>query len=267
MEINQILQSLGLDEKESELYLQLLPIGTSTASSLANKVHIPRSTSQYKCQQLVQKGLFKVIERNGTFNFSVEPPEKLNLLLDQQKQSILIKENRLSLIIGDLKKLYNPQADLQKINYFEGVDGLIEMFEDILKDQEIIYGLTKNDQHMDPQVDQYLSDVYIPRRKQLRNQSWIIFNDNENTRSYQKYDQEVNRISLLIPDEQFPFDACCHIYGQKVAFYSYRKHDLTGVIINNQHIRQSQYSLFKLAWNFTRMLPVNKQYQKISLPQ
>lgn len=139
------------------------------------------------------------------------------------------------------------------------------MFNDVLMDQSPLYGMTKNEGNMNQEVLNYLDDEYIPKRKKLRFPSWIIFNENESTRHYQSYDQEVNRISLLIPQNKYPFTACCHIYGNKVAFYSYANSDLSGVLIENPHIFETQISLFKLAWNYARVLPQNANYAKVDL--
>ena len=38
--------------------------------------------------------------------------------------------------------------------------------------------------------------------------------------AYRKLDKEMNRVSLLVSSEDFPFRITYHIYGDKVAFYS-----------------------------------------------
>lgn len=265
--IKEILSGMGLDSKECKLYLQLLSSGHAPASVLAKRVALPRSTTQFKCQNLVRKGLFKVITKNNTSLYNAESPEKLLFLFNQEIQELEKDKEKLKVHLPELLKLYNPLAHLPKTRVFEGVDGIIEMFEDVLRESKPLFGLTKNDEQMDPQIDQYLAKEYIAKRKILRNPAWIIFNDNSTTRNYQTYDHEVNRISLLIPEKLFPLDACCHIYGNKVAFYSYRQNDLTGILIENDHIYQSQQTLFKMSWNLARQLPGNERYLNVDLPK
>ncbi len=52
------LKDLGLSSKEIDIYLTLLPIGKASASVIAYRTGISRSTAKYICNQLVQKRLF-----------------------------------------------------------------------------------------------------------------------------------------------------------------------------------------------------------------
>lgn len=265
--IPDVLSKMGLDSKEIALYLQLLSSGSAPASALAKRVELPRSTAQFKCQRLVEKGLFKVLSKNNSHLYIAEAPEKLLYLFNQQIQELEKDKEQLSLLLPELLKIYNPLANLPKTRVFEGVDGIIEMFEDVLHEGQPLFGLTRNNNEMNREIERYLAEEYIAKRKRLRNPAWIIFNDNPTTRSYQSYDHDVNRISLLIPEKIFPLDACCHIYGHKVAFYSYSQNDLTGILIENDHIYQSQRTLFEMSWNLARQMPGNERYLKVDLPR
>jgi hypothetical protein len=44
-----------------------------------------------------------------------------------------------------------------------------------------------------------------------------------------------------------------HIYGDKIAFYSYLNSDLSGVIIENHNMAKSHLTLFKLAFEQARL--------------
>jgi sugar-specific transcriptional regulator TrmB len=265
MELNNFLGKFGLEEKETEIYLTLLSKGNLTASELSRILKIPRSTIQFKCQGLTDKGLVKSLASQNSHTYFAEPPEKIGYLLERKIVEIDAMKGQLPELILALKKNAGELPLIPKIKYFEGVEGIVEMFEDVLKDGNILYGMTKNEGKMNQEVLNYLDKKYIPRRKSLRFPAWIIFNDNPTTRSYLKNDQALNRVSLLVPDEKYPFTACCHIYGNKVAFYSYANDDLSGVIIDNPIIKKTQLSLFHLAWNYVRLLPVNKLYAKVEL--
>ena len=266
--ITHILSSLGLDlnPKEIKIYLALLEVGTAAASTLGQRTHIHRSTAQYTCQQLVETGLARVIEKNNTFLYSAEPPERLLSLLDQQKEKIDQKQNQVEQILGDLKGLMNPHANIPKIQFFTGVDGIIELFEDILRTAPTILGALQINDDIHPDILHYIQTRYAPTRSKLGNEAWMLFNDNDKTRQYQEQDECMRRVSLLLPEKKFPFASCMHIYDGKVAFYSYQKNDLTGVLIENPLIYETQKSIFQLAWDQARSMPQNKQHKDKSLP-
>lgn len=260
--LQQELHNLGLSEKEAAVYLALLNVGSAPASVLGSRTGINRSTAQYTCQQLVKRGLVKSIPHNNTFIYSLESPRKLLLPLAQQKKELTDREDRANRLIGELEGLINPQARLPKVRFFEGLDGVIEMFNDVLKDgAKVIYGATFHDENADERFSKYLAEEYIPARVKLGIRTMGLFNDSH--MSFREDDKELKRIALILPREEFPFEACLQIYGHKVAFYSYKKTDLSGVIIENNHIFGTTFSLLKAAWDYARTLPINQPFKDI----
>lgn len=260
-----ILQQLGLNETEIKVYLALLPLGTVPASVVAIRLGMPRSTAKYTCQQLVDWGLVTKTNKNHTFLFAAKDPESLYNILEKQKQEISQKEGEVSKILTELKKIYNPHTIIPKIRFFEGPENINKMLQDVLDDAKPLYGALNMEVDFPPLIASYIWNTYIPERKRMFFPSWMLFNDNDLTRDYRKEDLDMNRISLLVPEKDFPFKICFHIYGDKVAFYSYEPTDLVGVIIEDSFIRDMQFSLFKLAWNYSRLLPANENYRKVEL--
>lgn len=263
--LENVLQQLGLNENEIKIYLALLPIGTVPASVLGTRVGIPRSTAKYTCQQLTKKGLFTAVNKNNTFLYMVKDPQNLHNLLESERQLIQKKDDELGRVMGDLKNLFYSKAVLPKVQFFEGAEAITKMLEDVLKEQQPLYGAINLSSDLHPVIASYFQKVYIPERKRLRFPSWMLFNDNDKTRAYAQDDFAMNRISLLVPEKDFSFDICFHIYGDKIAFYSYKSIDLVGVIIQDTYIRKMQFSLFKMAWNFAKALKENEHYRKVSL--
>jgi hypothetical protein len=262
-----LLGSLGLENQEAEVYLAALRLGTAPASTIAKRVDIPRSTARYTCEQLVAKQLMAESQKGNTKLFTIESPEKLQKLLDLQQGKIKDRQLRLDMAIQDLKRIYNPYTVMPKIRFFEGVNGLIEMFEDVLSDALPMFGascIIGQDTH--PDLQRYKIERYHPMRKKIRHATWMIFNDNPLAIEYQKVDSEFNRTSLLVPSDLFPFKVTFHIYGNKVAFYSQHISDMTGVVIENTHIRDTQMSLYRLAWDEARRLEINKKNKDAELP-
>jgi len=265
MKKEEILESLGLNNTELKIYLALLPVGSVPASMLGKRTGISRSTAQYACHNLQKKGLLKVFKKNNTFIYSPEPPEKLVFLLEEEKKEIEEKEENVKRIVGELKAMINPHAVMPKVTFYEGVEGLKDMLDDVLIENFPLYGVLKISEETDPEITDYLMNEYTQKRMKLQNPAFMLFNDNKMTHDYRKHDKAVNRISLLLPDKEFPFDSCCNIYGNKVAFYSYESHDLTGVLIDNEHVASTQLSIFKLAWDHARTFKTNQKHKNVEI--
>lgn len=260
-----ILKSLGLSDSEIDVYLGLLGFHSAPASSLARQLRMPRTTVKYCLEQLCQKGLSRSLERNGCSYYSPNPPSQLQTLLDLQKRAVEAQSAPLSAMIGDLMQKYRRDAVMPKVQFFEGAAGIIAMLQDVIDDHESLYGALHLSETMDPLILDYFTTTYIPERKKRQNPSWMLFNDNPRTRQYQAEDLNMNRLSLLVPEAEFPFESCLHVYGDKVAFYSYESALMSGVIIQDAYIRRVQFSLFKLAWDRAKHFPQNKRYQKVEL--
>lgn len=266
-DLARLLHSLGLEHQEANVYLAALRLGTCPASAIAKRTNLPRSTARYTCEQLVAKQLMLTSQRKNATLFTAENPEKLKKLLEMQMEQIETRSQQLEGAMQDLKRIFNPYTVMPKVRFYEGVDGIIELFEDVLKESQPLFGALTFTKDMHPEIERYTNEKYIPRRKKLGNAAWMIFNDDPRSREYQKRDAEMKRVSLLVPYQEFPFNSCLHIYGNKVAFYSYNQNDMTGVMIENQTIREAQMSLFKLAWERASQMEQNKKSAKIELPE
>lgn len=262
----EVFSFLGLDEKSIKIYECILPLRDITANTISKKLDLPKSTVNFKCMDLVKKGLLFYHKKNNTSYYSPENPVKIKRILDEEMEKInFIKKNYLE-IVPFLVSQFEKYGDKPKIKIFEGVSGIKNMFKDVLDSRSTIYGMTRNEGDMNVEILDWLEHEYIPERIQNKNSAYIIFNDNPTTRTYVKRDKILNRVSLFVPEKQYPFASCCHIYDGKVAFYSYINTDMTGILIENRHIFQTMLTLFKLAWLGARTLSVNEQYKEIDLP-
>jgi len=257
--IKAVLKKVGLSQNEIDVYLTSLSIWQSTASIIWQKIWLNRSTSRYTCQSLVSKRIMSMIPKKDYFLFSAEDPEKLLTILNKEYSLIDNKVRDLQQIMWDLKWLVNPQASIPKIKYFQWVDGIIDLLEDVFIENKPICWFLELPEDIHPEIIKYTRTIYIEKRIKSWIKAKMLFNNNEKTLNYRKLDEKMYRESLIVPTNLYPFDCCIHIYGNKVAFYSYKEHDLTGVLIENEYIKQSTLSMFKMSWDLAKGLPENNK--------
>ncbi len=262
-DVKLVLKSFGLNDKEVDIYLALLKFGSAQVSLLSHYTGISRSTVQYECKHLEKFGVIKSIRKGNVVLYVAKSPQELFSILSQRKIELERMYFRVQNIMGDLVALQGDNSVVPNVSFFEGVSGIIDILEDTLKENTTLYSVLKleDKSEIHPELWEYFSNEYIEKRKELKNETRSIFNDNQASRDYRKLDAEMNRVTLLLPTNEFPFEACSHIYGNKVAFCSYKLKDLTGVIIENEFISKMQFSLFKGAWNYALSLDINKKYK------
>ena len=262
--IEKTLQKLGLNEKEIKAYLTLLALGSVPASIIAKRANIERSHTIYICKSLVKKGFVNYIEKNNAFIFTASPPKELFRLIEKERKELKQKETQLHGIIGALENMIHPATTLPKIQFFEGVDGMISIYKDMLKENEDIYDCNMVDRSfMHPDFINYWINEYMPQREKMKNRSFSLYNRESGFDEYTQWDEKVRRITLFLPKDKFPFRSQILIYGKKIAFCSLDASDLMGVIIENEAILETQFSLFSLAWNHAKTLPQNKKYKDV----
>lgn len=262
--IQYTLKSIWLNQNEINIYLNSLCIWPNTSSVLWKQVWLKRSTSQYTCQSLVNKKLMNMIQKANTYVFSAEDPEKLLYILNKNILDINKQKNFVQKIMWDLKNFGNSFWNIPKIKYYQWGDELINLVDDIFKENKTIYWVLKLFDEA-KWVNSFIEKEYIPKRVKSWMYAKMIFNDNDITQKYREYDKKMNRYSLLVPDEIFPFDSCMHIYGNKVVFYSFLNNDFVWILIENKSIRNTMFSLFKIAWEQARNYNINERYKDIEL--
>ena len=247
--ISNVLKDLWLNEKEIKIYLTSLSIGQSPSSILWQKHNIPRTTANYICQSLVDKWIMSTVQKWNSYLFSPESPDKLLVILNKEQERLSRKFSSTKQIIWDLKGIMNPYMKLPTVKYFTWVDGIIEILEDVFSSEyDCLYWALEISENMPAEIEKYVQEIYVSKRIKQGTKSQIIFNDNNKTIDYSKNDKKMNRTSVFVDKEIYPVDWCLHIYWNKVAFYSYKASDLTGILIENENIKNIMLSIFKLAW-------------------
>ena len=119
------LAEFGLTEAEARVYLALLQTGKAKSGAIIKATSLQSSTVYNALPALVQKGVVSYVHAGKMKYFSAEPPESLQLFLEEKKR-------RLSEMLPDLKKLEAQGVREQKsARVFEGFKGLSSAFNDV----------------------------------------------------------------------------------------------------------------------------------------
>jgi sugar-specific transcriptional regulator TrmB len=243
------LKDIGLSEKEAQVYITLLSLGSSAVSTVARKTAQNRSGCYATLAKLMQKGYVQqIIKNNVSYYIAVEP----KYIVDQLKTTRFELENKienLTQIMDQFKHLQTPYHGKSKVVFYEGKAGIQNIMEDTLSAKELIRAYASVDDLLGILPD------YLPRYYQRRIQKGIfvrgIYPVTAKSLFHKNRDKENLRESRLIPEE-YDFHLDILIYDNKVAITSLREN--FGIIIENKDIADAQKRIFDLMWKYSKKL-------------
>ncbi|MEK7559725.1 MAG: helix-turn-helix domain-containing protein [Patescibacteria group bacterium] len=239
------LKKIGLSQNEAKVYLALLEIGSSTAQTIAQKSELKRPTTYVQLESLMKRGLVSSFERNAKTLFRAEDPEHLHKVLEKEKEEQKLKAEALEQILPGLGNLYLSAGERPRVRFFEDIEGLKTIQDEILKTKEKLIKAVTNADDVLKLFPQHAKN-YIPKRVQRGIRSKIIYTSSEGD-FLKSTDKEMLRESKFIESSKMPFSGDMLTYGQNVVISVVSKKQF-GIIIESEEIAKSFGAIFDLLW-------------------
>ena len=133
--IEHVLQKLGLNQSETEIFLHGLKIGPATIIQIAKYSGFQRITTHAIVERLVKKGLF--LETFSKKKRLVYPNtlDSLTKLLDKKKFEIQELEEEVKSAASILKSLQAQSERFPNVRFYKGKEGINIMTNEIIKDE------------------------------------------------------------------------------------------------------------------------------------
>lgn len=247
MDNTQILQNLGLTDKETELYLLLLSLGKVPASELIQKTGQKRATVYKSLYSLEEKGLVKQEDIKKKLHFTPLPPHQLLELSERQFREQERTRDDLRSMLPELVSTYTLTVEKPIVRFFEGEEGIMRANLEILAEKKEILAYVYADEGIDEKMSKFWKKYYKIR---MKDKIYVrsISPDNKASKAYKKRDEKELRKTYLVPYDQFPITIEKNICGNKVAFFSQENVKLIATIIENKRIADTERAIFELAW-------------------
>lgn len=243
MNLSLTLQNIGLSEKEAKIYLALLQLHEALPSAIARRAEVKRPTAYVILEALQKRGLVSHIKKGKLLYFRAQNPQTL---VDHQHDKFLALKHALP----ELMQLHEKLTATPQMSVFEGKEGLIHIMEDTLTARTELFCWADVTEAVECLRDYY--PTYIA--KKVKRKLWlrgVVCYDKMALRFKKHGDDELREI-YLISKEQFPMRNEINIYDDKVAIISHE--DRIGVIIQNKNIADTQRSIFKLGFEYAKIL-------------
>lgn len=248
--LSEILEKVGLSEKEAQIYLLGLELGSQSASVFAKRAEVNRSSVYRILQNLINKGLMGSFDKNGVFYFESVPPARLLNYVDSRRNHLDACKMEISDMLSRFESLSSPLSPRPKIRYFEGFAGVQLVMEETLEATEPLRCYSSLHRWLDtPELADYIR-AYGKRRvfeRKIPLKALVHISDITQEYLQNEYPTELFDFRF-IPDGIAIVDNEINIYNDKVAIVSLKPLDYFGVIIESPQIADTQKSIFELAW-------------------
>jgi len=234
------LQTYGFTDKEARVYLTCLELGTSLASTVARRAEVNRGTTYSILQDFKRRWIANEIVKKELKYFSVMKPE---LLFRREEE----KYEHLKSSLPSLLAITERFGNRPKTQFFEGLEGLKKVFEDILltgKDMTTPYLSFIGTDDMDNRVEEYITKEFAVQRAKLKIKTKAILS--MDTSLYMEYYKK-NHTVLIIEEPVFDLGNEIVVYGNnKIAILMYDKEEMSWVIIESHTLYNGLTNIFNL---------------------
>ncbi len=132
MPAESILQRIGLNQKETQIYLKLLEAGQSSVRTLALTTGVNRGTTYDTLKSLLKKGLVSYYHKNTHQYFVAENPERLKEIIEQNVSILERSRRELESILPNLRSLIPTSPSKPVVKYYEGATGIKAILQDVI---------------------------------------------------------------------------------------------------------------------------------------
>ncbi len=244
--LENFLQQLGLSDKETTVYLSMLGLGENAVSTISQKSKLTRTTVYSILETLNRKGFINQIEKNRIKYYQAKRPELILAMLDQRLRETNLQKIHFQKLLPQFQALINRSTTQPKVRYFEGLEGIKQIYEDTLKEGKDKLAYSCAPDVKNPELIAYLKN-YTIRRAAKGLHARAIFPDTEAARTYAAQAKKYLLTTTLVPADKYPFKSEITIYSNKIAYISLID-SLHGVIIESEEIATTEKSIFELAW-------------------
>jgi HTH-type transcriptional regulator, sugar sensing transcriptional regulator len=240
------LDRIGLNQKERHVYETLLTLGVAKAAEIGRRTNIPRQTAYSILESLVTKHIVDVHAHRGVRVYSANPQILLKRVRSTQDElertyTDLQKE------IPKIEALKMRPAAIPEMKYYEGTEGLKELFNDIL--EQHAQGAKEFRGYGVNQVGRALPGEFlasfIKKRWAHKVDTRLLIADAPDDFNITGPENTLGRRvkHINIPEQ----DAACYIVDDRVYIFSYI--DQVGLVIHNATIAKLLTAVFDDHWN------------------
>lgn len=237
MEISEILQRTGLNEKETKVYLALLELGNATGYSVAQKAELKHPITYVILDSLQKQGLITQVPHGNKIIFTPESPEKL--LSEANKKSELLKRG-----MPEMLAIYNTKTEKPQVRLYYGKNGVKEIYQKVFQAQEAyFFGTTTETIKIYPDSIKDFAEAFRKTNLQVKD---IITKSSQDIKFASLFKNESRyQIRFMKPEMKAFSDFA--VFDDNVAFFSFRP-EIFALLVTSKGISSLLRNIYEMAW-------------------
>lgn len=234
----ELLKSLNLSEDQARVYLAALELGQANMQSLSKKSGVKRTSIYYFIDELKARQLIVETKKRQRSVYSAVHPDQL---IEIEKTRL----HELQRLRPELVALYNASSSKPRVTFYEGIEGIKNVYGDILKERQPLVGWS-DIEHRSKILGPFF-ESYAPERARRNITYKAIIRDTPAARSWAK--KNIGHLREYKYVQSDDFDTEIDMYGEKVVIFSFRTTPPYAVIIEDKHVADTMRMAWQQLWN------------------
>lgn len=246
-----ILIDSGLSDDQTKIYLHLLEYGLSPAKIISTKTGIGRALTYKVLDQLVELELAEKREIIGKMAmFFPNHPSKIKDLAEKKKISYDEAISVLTKAMPQLSSSYNMLFGKPNVQFYEGLEGLRKVYDDILEIGQDILVISAPTGEGKENILHLVREQIEKQVAQNIKTKAITSHGSGATATPVSEDEKYLITRKMVPAEKLKIPAQIIIYGDKVAITNFKETIIT-VLMESKYIKDTFSTIFEYMWEKT----------------
>ena len=257
-----LLNNLGLEEHEAQIFFLLLKKGRQTVLQIARFTDIPRTTVYRIIESLEKKNFIERVIKGKTSFFDAVPLDRLDFLVKEKESAMLQTQSTLRSLMEMGIQGFN-KASGTSVKHYQGRSGFRQMMWNALSADKNVVGYSQfgrvavvGENFYSLWVKEFklrgLQDRVITNQKGFSYINKYVVNSNED------HQLQIENIHFL--DEGiFDVTGDTSIYNDTYAVCFWNDQEIVGVEIQNPNLVSLHKSIFEILWNLSNPYRIEQE--------
>ena len=239
---------LGLNQKESTVFLELVRLGASPVSTWAKNSRVNRSSMYVILERFIAKGLVTTFTHKGVLHVQGIPMTEIPALLHDKEMEVKQTRDLFIRNLGDLQKLEKTHHIKPKVHFYEGKSRVETMYEEVMKEKS--FKAFFHPGRVKDIMPEYFHKIPQALKANGGMAKELLIRSKEADEYLHLYQSQKHQITLL--PQAITFSSDTIITKQKIYLVGYSSSDVVATEIWNEELALTQSTLFDLIWTSTQ---------------